>query len=284
MSTYSQYVANPPLIPSDIQLSNLQIDNDLSIPPSALSATTTWKEPVTCASTANGTLATAFASGQVVDGVTLAVGNRILLKDQVVGSQNGIYVVTSGTPTRSQDMSSGTSAGTSAFFVDQGATNGNVGFLCTNATGSDIVGTNSLIFSSFSGGSALITASTGLTKVGNDIQVDATYAQNFQSVTLAKGTATQVGGPTTAVTLNNACGKIVTVSQTLASQAATNFVLTNSTIAASSVVVATVDNYVGGGVPYVTVSSIASGSCSIGIYNVGSSALTSPVTIGFAVL
>lgn len=281
---YSNYVPNPPLLYSDQQLSNLGVNNDLSIPQLSLSAAQSWKLRVRATTTTNGTLATSFAAGQSIDGVTLAIGDRILLKDQTDQKQNGIYDVTSGTPTRSLDMATGTNAGTSALFVDEGVINSNLGFLCQNAYGADIVGTSNLVFSSFSGGSALITASTGLLKSGNDIRVDTTYDQNFNSITLTKSTVTQLGGSTSAVTLNNACGKVITVSQTLASQASTNFVFNNSTITSSSVVVATVDNYVGGGIPYVTVSSIANGSCSIGIYNIGSSALTSPITFGFAVL
>jgi hypothetical protein len=53
----------------------------------------TWKEEVRVATTANGTLATAFANGQTVDGVALVTGDRILLKNQTTATENGIYVV-----------------------------------------------------------------------------------------------------------------------------------------------------------------------------------------------
>lgn len=59
---------------------------------------------VRVASTANGTLATAFADGQTVDGVVLATGDRILLKNQTTASENGVYVVTATTPTRATDF------------------------------------------------------------------------------------------------------------------------------------------------------------------------------------
>ncbi len=281
---YSNYVPNPPLIYSDQQLSNLSLNNDFSVSPVSLSAAQSWKLRVRATTTTNGTITTAFAAGQIIDGITLAVGDRILLKDQTDQKQNGIYNVTSTTPTRSADMAVGTNAGTSALFVDEGTVNGNLGFLCTNAYGVDIVGTSHLGFSSFSGGSALITASTGLVKSGNDIQIDTNYDQNFNSVTLAKNTATQVGGSTSAVVLNSACGKITTVSQTLAPQDLVDFVFLNNKITNSSVIVVTVNNYVGNGVPYITVSSISNGSCSIGIYNVGTSALTSPITFAFSIL
>ena len=63
------------------------------------------KNSVRVATTANGTLSSAFANGQTVDGVTLATGDRILLKNQSTGSQNGIYTVNaSGAPTRATDF------------------------------------------------------------------------------------------------------------------------------------------------------------------------------------
>jgi hypothetical protein len=63
-----------------------------------------WKDSVRVATTAAGTLATSFENGDIVDGVTLVTGDRILIKDQVAGAENGIYVVNaSGAPTRATD-------------------------------------------------------------------------------------------------------------------------------------------------------------------------------------
>lgn len=65
------------------------------------------KEAVRAATTAAGTLSTDFANGQTVDGVTLATGDRILIKDQASASENGIYTVNaSGAPTRATDFDS----------------------------------------------------------------------------------------------------------------------------------------------------------------------------------
>lgn len=64
-----------------------------------------YKDAVRVATTANGTLATAFANGSVIDGVTLVTGNRILIKNQTTASENGIYTVNaSGAPTRATDF------------------------------------------------------------------------------------------------------------------------------------------------------------------------------------
>jgi hypothetical protein len=73
--------------------------------PAGGSTTNTYKEAVRVASTANVTLASAVENGDAIDGVTLATGNRVLLKNQTTASENGIYVVNaSGAPTRATDF------------------------------------------------------------------------------------------------------------------------------------------------------------------------------------
>lgn len=63
------------------------------------------KASVRVATTSAGTLATSFEAGDSVDGVTLAAGDRILIKDQSTAAENGIYIVgTSGEPTRAPDF------------------------------------------------------------------------------------------------------------------------------------------------------------------------------------
>jgi hypothetical protein len=110
-------------------------------------AISSWKEPVRAASTGNGTLSTAFENGDTLDGVTLATGDRILLKDQSTGSQNGIYVVNaSGAPTRAVDADSGGELVGATVFVSEGTANADKVFACTtNAT--ITVGSTSLVFS-----------------------------------------------------------------------------------------------------------------------------------------
>jgi hypothetical protein len=106
----------------------------------------TWKLPARAATTANGTLATAFANGQVVDGVTLATGDRILLKNQTTASENGIYVVAaSGAPARASDADAGAELVNAALLVSEGTTNADKLFVCT--TNAPItVGTTGLTF------------------------------------------------------------------------------------------------------------------------------------------
>ena len=130
------------------------------------------KDSVKATTTANGTLSTAFANGQSIDGVTLATGDRILIKNQTTASQNGIYNVNaSGAPSRTTDMATGSNAAGAFVFVEQGTVNAENGFTCTTDTGSAVVGTNNLTFAQFSGAGQII-AGDGLEKSGNTLSTD----------------------------------------------------------------------------------------------------------------
>ena len=130
------------------------------------------KDSVVATTTANGTLSTAFANGQSIDGVTLQTGDRILIKNQSTASQNGIYNVNaSGAPSRATDMGTGSNAAGAFVFVEQGTLNAENGFTCTSDTGSAVVGTNNLTFAQFSGAGQII-AGDGLDKSGNTLSVD----------------------------------------------------------------------------------------------------------------
>jgi len=122
------------------------------------------KDSVKVATTANGTLSSAFANNSTVDGVTLATGDRILLKNQDTGSENGIYTVNaSGAPTRATDFDQNAEVTGGAFvFVEQGTANGDNGYVVTN-NGTVNVGSDAIAFTQFSG-AGQITAGDGLTK------------------------------------------------------------------------------------------------------------------------
>lgn len=72
---------------------------------SRITATRRAKSPVRAASTVNENIAT-LASGSVIDGVTLATNDRILLTAQTTASDNGIYVIgaSAGQTVRSTDF------------------------------------------------------------------------------------------------------------------------------------------------------------------------------------
>jgi len=132
-----------------------------------------WKQPVRVASTANGTLATAFANGQTVDGVVLATNDRILLKDQTTGSANGIYLVAaSGAPTRAFDMDQDTASSVpaeevmgSVVYVIAGTTNGGTLWRNTNTT-APTLGSTSLTFAQITLSSLAASSVTVLDSAG----------------------------------------------------------------------------------------------------------------------
>ena len=164
------------------------------------------KRSVHLASTAAGTLATDFENGDTMDGVALATGDRILLKDQADASENGVYVVAaSGAPTRATDFDADSEVTAGAFFfVEEGTTNGDNGFVLTT-NDAITVGTTNLTFTQFSG-SGQITAGTGLTKSGNTLNAvggDGIVANaNDLAIDLATNTALAFDGGKLDVTID----------------------------------------------------------------------------------
>lgn len=127
-----------------------------------------WKGAVKVASTGPLTLATGFAAGQIIDGVTLVVGDRVLVKDQAVASENGIYVVTAGAPTRALDMDIAAEFQGAAVLVQQGATQADYGYVETSLVA--VVGTDTVHFNQFTG-SSVLTPGVGLAQTGNVLSV-----------------------------------------------------------------------------------------------------------------
>lgn len=125
------------------------------------------KQSVRAATTVAGTLATSFANGSVIDGVTLVTNNRILIKNQAAAEENGIYTVNAtGAPTRAIDMDVATEFAGGFTFVEEGTINGDDGYVCT--TNLPItVGSTAIVFAQFSG-AGTYTASNGVLLTGSD--------------------------------------------------------------------------------------------------------------------
>lgn len=105
-------------------------------------------------------------------------------------------------------------------------------------------------------------------------------------VTLTKGIVTQSGEITTAVTLNQPAGDIITVSlSTAASTTAGQFTVNNSFVKADSIVLANIIDYTGStGFPVILVDDVAAGSFKITVRNVDTAAALNGIpTIGFAI-
>ena len=128
-----------------------------------------------------GATLTASSNGAiVVDGVSLSVGDRLLVKNQTTASENGIYSVTTQgdgstafvlTRATPEDQPSELSGG--AFvFVEEGTANADNGYVFTH-TGAPTFGTTSLDVAQFSG-AGQIDSGAALSKTGNrlDVEVD----------------------------------------------------------------------------------------------------------------
>jgi hypothetical protein len=152
------------------------------------------KESVRVATTASVLLASALENGDVIDGVTLATGNRVLVKNQGTASENGIYVVqATGAAVRATDADTSAEVTSGMFtFVSEGTINADSGWvLSTNDT--ITLGTTGLTFVQFSG-AGQITAGAGLTKSGNTLDVGGTTDRitvNADSVDIASTYAGQ---------------------------------------------------------------------------------------------
>jgi hypothetical protein len=126
------------------------------------------KASVRVATTAAGTLSSSFANGSTVDGVTLATGDSILVKDQSTGSENGVYTVNpSGAPTRRSDAdASAEVTGGLTVWVNEGTVNGDTQWTLTT-NDAITLGSTSLTFSQTDAGA--VTVDSSLTKTGKQL-------------------------------------------------------------------------------------------------------------------
>lgn len=122
------------------------------------------KAPVQAATTGDIVL----SGTPVIDDYTTSLGDRILVKSQTDGVENGIYIVSAGPWSRSADLPVGDTASRTAVFVENGTINGGSTFVCVNNTPNDIVGTDALFFELFS---QSVQAGLGLYKIGNTLNV-----------------------------------------------------------------------------------------------------------------
>ena len=135
----------------------------------ALTAGLSWKNAVRAATTGNVVLATDLENTDVVDDVTLATGDRVLVRAQTNPEENGIYVVqATGAAVRATDMNDAAEFDGAAVFVKEGTLYQSTGWTQTETVA--LVGTDDVIWSQFTGG-AVYTWGTGLQNTGNTIFV-----------------------------------------------------------------------------------------------------------------
>jgi hypothetical protein len=179
-----------------------------------------WKNACRAATTTDITL-----SGlQTVDGVSLDIGDRCLVKNQTDPEDNGIYVVASGSWTRSTDFNTASQMPSSTVAISEGIVNQDKQFVCTN----DLpitVGTTPINFvlvggTTYVGTAGRITVTGNVIDVGSDIALKSyadakvednlidstTVAPSKTAVNIALGSKLNIANVTvgwiTATTLN----------------------------------------------------------------------------------
>ncbi len=100
--------------------------------------------------TALGDSNISLLSGAItIDGVSLVVGNRVLLIGQTSSVENGIWVVQSGSWTRPVDFATGNSAQAIYAFIQSGSTYGDTAYFCTTLDPNAVIDTDALTFVQF---------------------------------------------------------------------------------------------------------------------------------------
>jgi phage-related tail fiber protein len=145
-----------------------------------------WKEPVRAASTANITL----SGAQTIDGVSVIAGDRVLVKNQSAGADNGIYVAASGAWSRAADYDAASELVGGTVFVSEGTANGNSQWTMT--TDAPItLGTTALVWTQAGGGTSY-TAGNGILIGGGVISADPAVVARKASATIGDGSATTI--------------------------------------------------------------------------------------------
>ena len=114
-----------------------------------------WKQSVRAGSTADITILSTLT---VLDGVTLNDGDRVLIKDQLTSSENGIYDYSAVTQllSRSPDAVQGTLSSGAACYIEEGSQAGSAWLLAS--IDPIVVGTTPLTWVLFGGSSIFVTS------------------------------------------------------------------------------------------------------------------------------
>ena len=158
-----------------------------------------------------------------IDGVTLSLNDRVLVKDQSTQTQNGIYYVsTVGTVstnwvlTRVTDFDNSPVGEVTAgdfLYVTEGSSNANKSYVMTT-TGTITIGTSNLVFAQFSGSGTVSVTTPNLQIAGQTISLNSTLTNltSVQTATLLGNNSLVIkpnSNSTTAVQIQNAAGTSV---------------------------------------------------------------------------
>lgn len=190
------------------------------------------KASCVAATTANITL----SGTQTIDGVAVIVGDRVLVKNQTLPQNNGIYVVAASTWSRSLDMDAWSEVPNAFTFIEDGTTQADTGWVTTASAGGTL-GTTPIPFVQFSG-AGTYTAGTGLTLTGGEFSITNTSvtagsygsASNSLSATVnAQGQLTALSAQAIAIANTQVSGLGTMSTQNANNIAVTGGSLTNLT-------------------------------------------------------
>ena len=186
------------------------------------------KASVVAATVGNITL----SGAQTIDGVSVVAGDRVLVKAQNAPAENGIYVASNTSWSRSADANTWAELVSAYTFVEQGSTYADTGWVCTvNAGGT--LGTDPVTWSQFSG-AGTYQAGTGLTLTGNTFSITNTAvsagsygaaSKSLSATVNAQGQLTALSEQNIAITLSQ-----VTDAGTMAAQNANNINVTGGSL------------------------------------------------------
>jgi hypothetical protein len=117
------------------------------------------------ATTANITL----SGAQTIDGISITAGMRVLVKNQTLDENNGIYQCNAGAWNRTTDANTWDSLIGAFTFIEQGTTQADSGWVCSINSGGTL-GTTPVTWVQFSAAGSY-TAGTGLTLTGNEFSI-----------------------------------------------------------------------------------------------------------------
>jgi hypothetical protein len=173
----------------------------------AISQGIDFKASVRVATATSGTLASSFENGDTIDGVALATGDRILIKDQASPAENGIYTVNvSGAPTRATDAdASGEISSGALVYVEAGTANAGQLWVCS-ATGASpwvpgsststwvlyfaVTATQAGAGLTATGNVLAVGQGTGITVNADDVAVDTAVVVRKYAASIGNGSST----------------------------------------------------------------------------------------------
>ena len=168
--------------------------------------------------TANIDLTADLQNGDTLDGVTLATGDRVLVKDQTDATANGLYiVVASGTASRDPEHDTIAELSGGMIVINQGTTNDNKIFLCT--TDSDgTLGSTNISYTQVTPSNTGTVTSIGLTQSGSEFTISGTPVTSAGNITIDVNriAATKIGADTSVS--NTEFGYLANVSSDIQTQ------------------------------------------------------------------